>query len=85
MLMSTVVAVALGIVPIDRDRAQISSDADYSAQVGRFSQTVDRRGTTYLRGVDARGRAYDLVMDKNGYVEANVGEHVVNFRVQQAG
>lgn len=82
-MLSTVVAVALGIVPIDRDSAQVSGKADYSAQIGRYSQTVDRRGTTHLRGVDARGRTYELVMDRNGYVEANIGDRVISFRAQQ--
>lgn len=84
MLMSTVVAVALGLVPIHQDPTVLDSAADYSAAIGHYSQTVDRRGTTYLRGEDANGRSYELVMDKNGNVEASFGERVITFRVTQA-
>lgn len=85
MLISTVVAVALGVVPISQDPTVLSASADYSTAIGRYSQSIDRRGTTYLRGEDANGRSYELVMDKNGNVEANFGERVITFRVIQAG
>ena len=85
MMMTTVVAVALGLAPVpENSPAQIVS-GDYSAAVGRYSQTVDRRGTSHVRGVDSRGISYELVLDKRGYVEATVGERVVSFRVQEAG
>ena len=84
MLMSTIVAVALGIAPTQGNQGQIVS-GDYSAQVGQFTQYVDHRGTTHLKGRDRRGIAYDLVMDQQGYVEANFGDQVVSFRVQEAG
>jgi hypothetical protein len=81
MLISTVVAVALGVAPVNPDNQVIAGD--YSSQIGRYSQFVDRRGTTHLRGRDARGVSYDLVMDRNGFVEASVGDRVVSFRVKQ--
>jgi hypothetical protein len=85
MMMTTVVAVALGLAPVpENSPAQIVS-GDYSAAVGRYSQTVDRRGTSHVRGVDSRGISYELVLDKRGYVEATVGERVVSFRVQAPG
>ena len=84
MLMSTIVAVALGLTPTQQiGTAQVVS-GDYSTQVGRFSQYVDRRGTTHISGRDRRGMPYELVMDKHGYVEASVGSRIVNFRVQEA-
>jgi hypothetical protein len=79
MLLSTVVAVALGVAPVNQDPQPVTGD--FSARVGRFSQTIDRRGTTHVHGRDSSGRSYDLVLDKNGYVEATVGDHVVSFRV----
>jgi hypothetical protein len=83
MLMSTVVAVALGVAPVKQD-AQIVT-GDYSSQIGRYSQSIDRRGTTHIRGRDNHGRDYDLVVDRNGNVEANIGEKVVSFRVKEQG
>ena len=84
MLMSTVVAVALGLVPVGSGPAIVTADTDFSSRIGRYSQTIDRRGTTYLRGQDANGRSYELVMDRNGNVEASIGERVVTFRVTQS-
>ena len=83
MLMSTVVAVALGVVPVSSDPAIVTADTDFSSRIGRYTQRIDRRGTTHLRGADSNGRSYELVMDRNGNVEASVGEQVVSFRVTQ--
>jgi len=85
MMMTTVVAVALGLAPINESSASQTVSGDYSAAVGRYSQTVDRRGTNHVRGVDSHGVSYELVLDKRGYVEATVGERAVSFRVQEAG
>ncbi len=85
MLMSTIVAVALGLAPVQQGSGAQIVSGDYSAKVGQFAQYVDRHGTTHLKGRDRRGIAYDLVMDKHGYVEANFGDQVVYFRVQEAG
>lgn len=84
MMMATVVAVALGVAPIPQSGAAHIVTGDYSSQVGQFSHVVDSRGTVHLKGHDRQGRAYEVVMDKHGYVEAIVGEHVINFRVQEA-
>ena len=85
MMMTTVVAVALGLTPVHESSAAQTVNGDYSAAVGRYSQTVDRRGTNHVHGVDSRGIPYELVLDKRGYVEATVGERAVSFRVQEAG
>jgi len=85
MMMTTVVAVALGLAPLNEYSDSQIVSGDYSAAVGRYSQTVDRRGTNHVRGVDSRGVPYELVLDKRGYVEATVGERTVSFRVQEAG
>ena len=85
MMMTTVVAVALGLAPVNEGSAAQTVSGDYSAAVGRYSQTVDRRGTNHVRGIDSHGVSYELVLDKRGYVEATVGERTVSFRVQEAG
>jgi hypothetical protein len=84
MMITTVVAVALGLAPVNESNAPQTVSGDYSAAVGRYSQTVDRRGTSRVRGVDSRGVSYELVLDKRGYVEATVGERSVSFRVRDA-
>jgi hypothetical protein len=84
MLMSTIVAVALGLAPTQQAGNQFVS-GDYSKQVGQFSQYVDRRGTTHVSGHDHWGVPYELVMDRNGYVEASVGSSwIVQFQVKEA-
>ncbi len=82
MVISAVVAVALGVAPINPASPVVTGD--YSAQVGAFTQTIDRRGTTYVRGKDRRGCPYDITLDRHGYVEANVGDRVVTFEVRDA-
>jgi hypothetical protein len=83
MLMSTVVAVALGLAPVSQDG---SVNGDYSAAVGRYSQTIDAQGKTHARGFSRQtGAPYDVAMDKDGNVEAQVGDWIVTFRVRDAG
>ena len=84
MLISTVVAVALGVAPIDQASPTGVVAGDFSSQIGRFSQTVDRRGTTHVRGTDRHGASYEIVVDRHGYVEANIGDRVVTFQAQDA-
>ena len=83
MLMPTIIAVALGIAPVNQD-GSVATATDYSGQVGQYSQIIDRRGTTHVKGRDSRGRTYELVMNKNGYVDASFGELSIRFRVQHA-
>lgn len=85
MIIATVVAVALGLAPVDESKASETVSGDYSKAIGLYSQTVDRRGTSHVRGIDSRGVPYELMVDKRGYVEATVGDRVVSFRVQDAG
>lgn len=84
MLMSTIVAVALGLTPVQANAGPQLIAADFSANVGVYSHYLDRRGTVHLQGRDAHGIRYELVMDKNGRVEANVGEKVITFHVHEA-
>jgi hypothetical protein len=84
MLMPVVVAVALGIAPVNHDGSVPGSNENYAAKIGHYTESVDRRGTTHITGRDSNGRRYELVMTKNGYVEASVGEHDISFRVENA-
>jgi hypothetical protein len=83
MLMSTVVAVALGFAPVNQDGLVTG---DYSAMVGTYSQSVDARGNIHARGFNRlTGAPFDVTMDKAGNVEAEVGDWMVTFRVRDAG
>jgi hypothetical protein len=84
MLISAVVAVALGVAPVDQVNPTQVISGDYSSQVGRYSKRIDARGTTYVRGTDRSGSGYEITVDRHGYVEASVGDRVVTFHVQDA-
>jgi hypothetical protein len=85
MFMTTVVAVALGFAPVKQDGSVAPSRDNYSSIVGRYSQTVDRDGTTHLRGFNRiTGAPYDLKVKTNGNVEGDVGAWYVQFHVQDA-
>lgn len=82
MLMSTVVAVALGFAPVKQDGLVAG---DYSAIVGQYSRSIDRKGRTHARGFNRlTGTPYDVAMDKDGNVEAKVGDWTVTFQVKDA-
>jgi hypothetical protein len=82
MLMSTVVAVALGMAPVKQDG---TVTGDYSKIVGRFSQTIDKRGMTRLSGFHrVTGAPFEITIDKDGNVEGTVGELMITFQVRQA-
>ena len=85
MLMTTVVAVALGFAPVNSDGSVATSRDNYSNLVGRYTQTVDRTGTTHLRGFNrVSGAAYDLRVRTDGRVEGEVGAWYVTFQVKNA-
>ena len=84
MLMSTVVAVALGVAPVKDDSLHIVS-GNYSDRVGRYSETVDRNGTHHIKGFSPVTRtSYDLIVRKDGTVEGSVGAFAVSFQVREA-
>ena len=82
MFMTTVVAVALGFAPVKEDGSVTPSRDNYSNIVGRYSQTVDRDGTTHLRGFNRiTGAPYDLKVKTDGNVEGEVGTWYIQFHV----
>ncbi len=84
MLMTTVVAIALGLAPVDRDGSVAPSRDNYASIVGRYTQTVDRDGNTRLRGFNRlNGAPYDLKVRKDGRVEGDVGAFYVTFGVKE--
>ena len=88
MIMSAVLAVALGLAPmkpgVDRQVIQYNP-TDYAGLIGRYQQKMDRRGITHLIGYDRlTGRPFDIAVAKNGQVEGTVGETYVTFTVSEA-
>lgn len=86
MFIATVIAVALGITPINEQAASQTVTGQFDNLVGRYTQTADPRGVIRVRGVQPRtGVAYQLTIDRTGFVHADIGEREVEFRVQQVG
>jgi hypothetical protein len=87
MIMNAVLAVALGLAPVQAGTSVQSFQyraADYDGLIGRYSQSVDRRGTTHLRGFDRlTGQPFDIAVAKDGRVEGNVGETYLTFTVTE--
>jgi hypothetical protein len=82
--MTTVVAVALGLAPINQDGSIKHSRDNYAAMVGTYTQMVDRDGTTHLRGFNRiTGAPYDLKVKSNGKVEGDVGDFYVTFAIKE--
>jgi len=86
MMMSAVVAIALGVAPVPESGSPqlVQVDAKMAAQIGRYRQFTDRSGKTHVRGFDRLGRAYDLTIDKNGHVQGQAGNWDVSFDVTDA-
>lgn len=88
MIMNAVLAVALGLAPIKPGiETQVIqyNPTDYAGLIGRYQQSVDRRGTTHLTGYDRlTGRPFDIAVRESGQVEGTVGEQYISFTVSQA-
>lgn len=83
-MMTTIVAVALGLTPIGKDGIVQPVSAKDAREIGRYSETVDDTGTTHLRGVDRRtGADFHLTVNPFGRVEGSVGNWVVTFQVSE--
>lgn len=86
MIISAVVAVALGVAPVkDGASAQFIAvdEATIARQIGRYETYISKDGLTHVRGFDRQGRAYDLSIDSKGHVEGSAGNWDVSFDVTQ--
>jgi hypothetical protein len=81
-VMSTIVAVALGVAPVNAD-GTVQPISDKEAHIiGRYSEFIDDTGTTHLRGVNRMtGELFDLTVNPHGRVEGSVGAWIVRFQV----
>ena len=86
MIISAVLAVALGLTPVKDSAAPqfVVVDDKVAAQVGRYMQTVGKDGRTHVRGFDRLGRAYEIAIDSKGHVEGQVGDWYVTYDISDA-
>jgi hypothetical protein len=85
MLMTTVIAVALGFAPVNLDGSVQATADNYASLVGPVSETIDRAGKHHLRGFNRlNGAGYEVTVDRDGNVEAVFGEQYITFRVRHA-
>lgn len=84
-MMSTIVAVALGLTPIGHDGTVQPISEDQARTIGRFTETTDDTGTTHLTGVNRdTGEQFHLTVNPYGRVEGSVGSWAVTFQVSNA-
>ncbi|MBV9528001.1 hypothetical protein [Sphingomonas sp.] len=85
MITATIVAVALGLTPVDANNPAQLITNDYQGAVGRYSEQISPKGVVHVRGSDPRtGAPYELTIDRAGYVIATVGDQEVRFRARPA-
>jgi hypothetical protein len=86
MIMNAVLAVALGLTPVNPTfHSQTIQASEYQGLIGPYSQSTDSRGTAHLKGIDRRtGRPFDIEVAANGHVEGFVGETFVTFDFARA-
>lgn len=84
MMINAIVAVALGVAPVNETKApqlvQID-EAKIAAQIGRYRLSQGKDGKTHVRGFDRLGRSYDLAIDSKGHVTGEAGNLYVTFDV----
>jgi hypothetical protein len=83
--MSTIVAVALGLTPVNADGTVQPANAELENLIGRYSEIIDDTGTTHLRGMNRQtGERFELTVNPFGRVEGSVGNWAVTFQVTTA-
>jgi hypothetical protein len=86
MMISALLSIALGLTPVKESTSPqiVQIDEKVASEIGRYSQVIDKRGITRVRGADRNGRSYDLAIDQNGHVEGDVGSWHVSFDAADA-
>lgn len=83
-MMTTIVAVALGLTPVGHDGTVQPISDDQASTIGRFSETTDDTGTTHLSGFNRNtGEQFYLTVNPYGRVEGSVGNWAVTFQVSK--
>ena len=84
MMMDAVLAVALGVVPVETP-SPVKVHVSPTQMVKAYRQRVDRSGKVHLSGVDPRtGVRYYVTVGKAGQVRGWVGQRYVSFRASPA-
>jgi hypothetical protein len=87
MIMNAIVAVVLGLAPMQADKPVQTFQyrpADYAGLIGGYSQSTDKSGTTHLRGFDRiTGAPFEIAVTADGRVEAAVGDQYITFTVAE--
>ena len=84
VLASTIIAVALGLTPVDDGQPVKVDSAALTHQIGRFAEQTDRQGVRHLRGFDQYGRVYTASVATDGRVKCLVGGQVIEFTIVDA-
>lgn len=84
VLASTIIAVALGLTPVNDGQLVKADSAALARQIGRYAEQTDRLGVRHLRGFDQHGRAYTASVSRDGRVECLVGGQVIEFTIVDA-
>ena len=80
-IMNTVVAVALGLVPVNPDGTVQVVGASDTREIGRVSQSRIFDGTTRLKGFTrTHGTRFNLDVARDGRVQGTVGDYEISFR-----
>ena len=84
-MMTTIIAVALGLTPVQRDGIVQPISSQDANMIGSYSETVDDTGTTHLRGVNrSTGEIFHITVNPHGRVAGSVGDTIVTFNVRPA-
>jgi hypothetical protein len=84
-MMTTIIAVALGLTPVEGDGIVQPIDRHDESMIGSYTETVDDTGTTHLRGVNRlTGEIFHITVNPHGRVQGSVGNSLVTFRVRTA-
>jgi hypothetical protein len=84
-MMTTIIAVALGLTPVERGGTVQPISSQDAYMIGNFSETVDDTGTTHLRGVNRlTGEIFHITVNPQGRVAGSVGSSIVTFNVRPA-
>lgn len=85
MMIDAVLAVALGLVPVESSSA-VRVHVGPDEMVKGYTQRIDRSGKTHLGGFDPRsGQRYYVTVSKNGEVKGWVGKRHVAFHASPVG
>ena len=84
MMMDAVLAIALGVVPVESP-APITVHVGPELRVSGYTQRVDRSGKTHLGGIDPRsGQRFYVTVTRSGDVKGWIGERYVTFHAAPA-